>query len=134
MTTEFELTMNGSSKNLLDSIAMLADQGINLDTVATSMVDGHYVIKFIASSEEGVRETFAKANLPFKERRVVVVEVRDRPGRWLEAAHLLVDSGIGLESSYLLGRRGDTLVFVFAVDNYDRAKKVASQVTECTME
>ena len=134
MTTEFELAMNGSSKNLLDSIAVLADKGINLDTIVTGREDGHYIIKFITGSEEEVRRTFEKADLPFKERRVLIVEVHDRPGQWVEAAHFLVDAGVGLESSYLLGRRGDKLIFVFAVDNYERAKKVASQVTECFMD
>jgi hypothetical protein len=134
MTTEFELSMNGSSKNLLDSISVLADQGINLDTIATGRVDGHYIIKFVTGSEEEVRRTFMKADLPFKERRVLIVEVHDRPGQWVKAARMLVDGGVGLESSYLLGRHGDKLRFVFVVDNYERAKKIASQVTECSMD
>src|SRR4030042_2331727 len=55
MTTEFELAMNGSSKNLLDSIAVLADKGINLDTIVTGREGGHYTLNFITGSEEGVR-------------------------------------------------------------------------------
>lgn len=134
MTTEFELSMNGSSTNLLDSISVLADHGINLDTIATAKTDGHYVIKFVTGSEEEVRRTFIKADLPFKERRVLVVEVHDRPGQWVKAARILVDAGVNLEASYLLGRHGDKVRFVFVVDNYERAKRVASQVTECSMD
>ncbi len=134
MTTEFELSINGSSQNLLDAINVLADQGINLNTIATGKVDGHYVVKFITGSEEEVRRTFMKADLPFTERRVLVVEVHDRPGQWMKAARHLVDAGVGMEASYLLGQHGDKLRFVFVVDKYDMAKKVASQITECSMD
>lgn len=134
MTTEFELSMNGSSKNLLDSIAVLADQDINLDTMTTSKVDGHYVIRFVTGSEDEVRRTFIKADLPFKERRVLILEVHNRPGQWVKAARILVDAGVNLESSYLLSQQGEKLRFVFAVDNLDMAKKVACQVTECSLD
>jgi hypothetical protein len=134
MTTEFELSFNGSSQNLLDAISVLADQGINLNTIATGKVGAGYVIKFITGTEEEVRRTFIKADLPFKERKVLIVEVHNRPGQWLKAARHLVDAGIGLEASYLLGQHGDKLRFVFVVDNYEMAKKVAGQITECSMD
>ena len=134
MTTEFELSVNGSSKDLLDSIAVLADQDINLNTIATAKADGHYVIKFITGSEDEVRRTFIKADLPFKEKRVLIVEVHNRPGMWVKAAHHLVDGGVQLEASYLLGQHGDKLTFVFVVDNYERAKKIAGQITNCSMD
>ena len=134
MTTEFELSLNGSSKNLLDSIAVLAEQDINLETVSTGRVDGHFVIRFVTGSEEEVRRTFMKADLPFKEKRVLIVEVHNRPGQWVKAARVLVDGGVGLESSYLLSQQGDKLRFVFVVDNFERARKIASQITECSMD
>lgn len=134
MTTEFELTFNGSSQNLLDAISVLADQGINLNTIATGKVDGKFVIKFITGSEEEVRRTFLKADLPFKERKVLIVEVHNRPGQWLKAARHLVDAGVGLEASYLLSQHAEKLRFVFVVDNFEMAKKVASQITECSMD
>lgn len=134
MTTEFELSFNGSSRNLLDAISVLADQGINLNTIATGKVNGRYMIKFITGSEDAVRSTFLKADLPFTERKVLVVEVDNRPGQWLKAARHLVDAGVVLDASYLLGHHGNKLLFVFAVDNYEMAKKVASQITECSMD
>jgi hypothetical protein len=134
MTTEFELSFNGSGPNLLDAVTILAEHAINMNTIATAKVDGRYVIKFITGSEEEVRRTFIKADLDFKERRVLVVEVNDRPGQWVKAARILVDAGVKLEASYLLGQHGDKLRFVFAVDNYETAKKVAGQITDCSMD
>jgi hypothetical protein len=134
MTTEFELSFNGSSHNLLDAITVLAEHDINMNTIATGKVDGRYVIKFITGSEDEVRRTFIKADLGFKERRVLVVEVHDRPGQWVKAARILADAGVQLEASYLLGQHGDKLRFVFVVDNYETAKRVASQITDCSMD
>jgi hypothetical protein len=45
-----------------------------------------------------------------------------------------VDGGVQLEASYLLGQHGDKLTFVFVVDNYERAKKIAGQITNCSMD
>ena len=75
-----------------------------------------------------------KADLLFKERKVLIVDVFNRPGQWVRAALHLVDSGVELEGSYLLGQHGDKLMFVFAVNNYEMAKKVAGQFTECSMD
>ena len=132
--TEFDVYISGSGKNLLDAIGVLADEGVNLNTIATTKNGGGYNVKFITGDEEKTRRTFIKADLPFTERKVLVVDVFNRPGQWVRAAHHLVDAGVSFEGSYLLGQDGDTLRFVFAVSNYEMAKKVAGQFTECSMD
>lgn len=133
-TTEFELSVTGSSKDLLGMIAVLAEQSINLDTVATAKIGDRYVIRFLTGCEEESRRTFIKADIPFKERRVLAIDMYNRPGQWLRAARCLVDSGIELDSSYLLGQKGDRLRFVFGVTDYQKAKKVAEQIAECSVD
>ncbi|MBU1158460.1 MAG: hypothetical protein KKE24_03895 [Candidatus Thermoplasmatota archaeon] len=132
MATEFELSVTGSTRNMLDAIGVLADKLINLDTIATAKVDDRYVIRFLTGCEEECRTTFMKADLPFTERKVLVLDVHDRPGQWLRAARCLMDQGIELEESYLLTKTNGKLRFVFGVSDYQRAKAIASQMTDCS--
>lgn len=134
MATEFEIFVSGNSKNLMDAIGVLAEHGVNLNTIATAKNGGGYSVKFLTGNEEHTRRTFMKSDIPFKERRVLVVDVFNRPGQWVKAAHHLADAGVELEGSYLLGQHDDKLRFVFAVNNYEMAKKVAGQFTECSMD
>ncbi|HEX9908266.1 MAG TPA: hypothetical protein VGB78_07375 [Thermoplasmata archaeon] len=131
MTTEFEFSINGTSKDLLDTIAILAGQNVNLDTIATGKTDDRYVVKFLTGNEEECRRTFIKADLPFKERRVLVIDMHNRPGQWIKAAKCIVNEGVELQASYLYKQEGDRLMFVFCVDDYEKAKKVAGQIAEC---
>lgn len=128
MATEFEMSFTGSSKNLLDAIAVLADHEVNMDTVATARVDDRFVIKFLTGSEEMVRRTFMKADIQFKDRQVLIIEMLNKPGQWLKVARPLVDAGVEINASYLLGQENERQRFVFAVDDWEKAKKVASKI------
>ena len=134
MATEFELSYSGSSKSLLDAIAILADHNINLSTVATARVGDRYVIKFLTGSEEEVRRMLMKADLQFEERPVIIVRMFNKPGQWLKVARSLVDAGIEIHTSYLLSEKEDTQSFVFAVDNIEGARKVCTRIAECSMD
>ena len=134
MTTEFELSVDGSSENLLIAFNLLADHQVNLDTVATAKVDDRYVIKFLTGCEEECRRTFMKADLPFTERKVLVVEMYNKPGQWMKAARALIAAGVRLETSYLSGQEGERLRFVFGVDDYNGAKQVIGQIAEYSVD
>ncbi|UCE92341.1 MAG: hypothetical protein JSV90_04180 [Methanobacteriota archaeon] len=134
MTTEFELSVDGSSENLLNAISLLAEHQVNLDTIATAKVDDKYVIKFLTGCEEECRRTFMKSDLPFKERKVLVVQMYNKPGQWMKAARALLSAGVVVETSYLSGQEGDKLRFVFGVDDYDGAKAVIGQIAEYSVD
>jgi hypothetical protein len=134
MTTEFELTVDGSSENLLNAFNILAEHQVNLDTIATAKVDDKYVIKFLTGCEEECRRTFMKSDLDFKERKVLVVEMFNKPGQWMKAARALMGSGVNLETSYLSGQNADKLRFVFGVDDYDKAKEIMGQIAEYSVD
>lgn len=134
MTTEFELSVDGSSEDLLNAISLLAEHQVNLDTIATAKADDKYVIKFLTGCEEECRRTFMKADLPFKERKVLVVQMYNKPGQWMKAAKALLSAGVVVETSYLSGQEGDKLRFVFGVDDYDGAKAVIGQIAEYSVD
>lgn len=132
MATEFELSVSGPTKNLLDAIGVLSDRFINLETVATAKVGERFVVRFITGNDDECRAAFMKADLPFKERNVLVLEVHNKPGRWLNAARRLTEGGVELEGSYLLSQKDDRLRFVFGVSDYARAKEIAGRIAECS--
>jgi hypothetical protein len=134
MATEFEISVAGPTKNLLDAIGVLSSQLVNLETVATAKVDDKYVVRFLTGNDDECRGAFMKADLPFKERKVLVLDVFNRPGQWLRAARCLTDGGVELEGSYLLGQKNDRLRFVFGVSDYERAKKIVGQITDCSLD
>ena len=129
MATEFEMSFTGSSKNLLNALAVLAEHDVNMDTVATAHVDDRFVVKFLSGSEEKVRTTFMKADIHFKDRPVLVIEMTNMPGQWLKVARSLVDAGIEIKASYLVGQENDRQRYVFAVDDYEKAKKAATKIS-----
>jgi len=134
MTTEFEMSVDGSSENLLNAFNLLAEHQVNLDTIATAKVEDRYVIKFLTGCEEECRRTFMKADLPFTERKVLVVEMFNRPGQWMKAARALVAAGFSLETSYLSGQKDNKLRFVFGVDDYEGAKTIIGQIAEYSVD
>jgi hypothetical protein len=113
---------------------VLSSQLVNLETVATAKVADRYVVRFLTGNEDECRGAFMKADLPFKERKVLVLDVFNRPGQWLRAARCLTDGGVELEGSYLLGQKNDRLRFVFGVSDYEKAKKIVGQITDCSLD
>ena len=134
MMTEFELSITGSSKYLLDVVALLGEHGINIDTVATARVGDRWVIKFLTGSEEEVRRTFIKANLDFKERKVLVIDIPNLPGEWVRTARALVDKKVDIDASYMLGQKDGKLRFVFGVNDPELAHKTAKLLPEVSVE
>ncbi len=132
MTTEFELSIKGTSKDLLDAISVLASQGLNLDTIATGRTNDRYVVKFLTGDEEECRRTFIKADLQFEERKVLVMDMYNRPGQWIKAAKCIANAGVEIYASYLYSVKGDRMRFVFCVNDYEMAKRVAAQIAECS--
>jgi len=134
MATEFELTVPGSTKDLVNAVAVLAEYNVNLSTVASARVGDRFVVKFLTNNEEECRNGFMKADIDFKERKVLVLNVANRPGEWVKAARCLANADVEITTSYLLSRNGDKLSFVFAVSDYEKAKKIVGQLTECSLD
>lgn len=132
MTTEFELYIPGTSRNLLDAVAVLSEHNINLDTIAARKVGDKFVLRFVTALEEECRRTFMKADLSYKERKVLVIEMLNRPGQWLRIAREMTEGGVELEGSYLLGQNGTKMRYVFVVNEYERAKKIVCQIADCS--
>ena len=45
-----------------------------------------------------------KADLHFRENKVLVVEVPNKPGQWLRVAQAMADEGVEVSHTYLVGQ------------------------------
>jgi len=68
------------------------------------------------------------------DRRVLVVEMQNKPGQWLKVADALVGAGVEIEASYMLSQRGDKQSFVFAVSDYEKARGICGKLGECSID
>ena len=56
MATEFEVTISGTGKNLLNTIGILAEHGVNLNTITTTRNGNGYNVRFITGDDEATGE------------------------------------------------------------------------------
>ena len=134
MATEFEVRLDGPTKSLLKAISVLATKKINLDTVSISPAERGYLVRFLTGSEENVRTSLMKADLPFKENKVLVIKMQNKPGEWLRVAQELADEGIEVSHSYRVGESHDSHVYAFGVSDYQKAKNVCKKFGECAVD
>ncbi len=134
MATEFEVRLDGPTESLVKAITVLAEERINLDTVAISRADHGYLVRFLSGSDEAVRTSMMKADLPFKENTVLVIGMPNRPGEWLRVADALAQSGVEVSHSYRVGEDGGRHVYAFGVNDYAKAKMVCGKLGECSVE
>lgn len=131
MPTEFEVLLDGPTKSLLNAIRVLADQRINLDTVSIAESEHGYMVRFLTGSEEDVRRSLMKADLNYKENKVLVIEMPNKPGQWLRVAQALADDGIEVSHTYRVGEANQNHVYAFGVSDYQKAKDSCGKLGVC---
>lgn len=134
MATEFEVRLDGPTESLVKAISVLAGKRINLDTVTISPADHGYSVRFLTGSEEAVRTSLMKADLPFKENTVLVIQIPNKPGQWLKVAEALAKAGIEVSHTYRVGEADRNHLYAFGVSDYKKAKKVCGKLGECSMD
>ncbi len=134
MTTEFEVKLDGPTKSLLKAVSILATKKINLDTVSITASGHGFNVRFLTGSEENVRTSLMKADLPFRENKVLVVGMPNKPGQWLKVAEALAEAGVEISHSYRVGEEGRSHIYVFGVTDYIKAKKACTKVAKCAGE
>jgi len=131
MATEFEVRLDGPTSSLLKAIEVLAEEKINLDTVSIAPAAHGYVVRFLTGADESVRTSMMKADLPFRENQVLVIQVPNRPGQWLRVADALAKAGVEVSHTYQVGGKGRNNFFAFGVSDYGKAKKICTKLGRC---
>ena len=109
----------------------MADKRINLDTVSISQAGHGYLVRFLTGSEEDVRTSLMKADLSFRENKVLVIEIANKPGQWLRVAQKLADGGIEISHTYRVGEASGNHVYAYGVSDYAKARKLCRKLGKC---
>lgn len=124
MPTEFKVSVDGQSKDVLRIAELIAGCGVNLVTVSIERIGEDIFVRILTSDDESCTRCLMKADIEFDTREVLIAELNDRPGQWAKIARELTDAGLKIEASYLLSRDGDKMEFVFAVDEPKKGRQI----------
>ncbi len=84
--------------------SVLADAGVNLQTLTLAESRDYGIVRIIADTPEGAIEALSKAGIAAKLIDVVAVEVADRPGALLGILDKAAQGGLNLDYMYAMTR------------------------------
>jgi len=120
---QFEILINDRPGELAKVTDALAMNGINIMAIASERC-GNPIIRIVTDDEQSTRAALNKANMKFREKELMVIELQDRPGELSKVAKRLANSGVNVESIHILNKRTSTTSIALVVDNY----KIASEI------
>ena len=113
---------------------MLADNGINIETMALADTEQFGVLRILVKNWERAKEVFENNGVVVRVSEVVALAVGHRPGGLADILDTLDDAGLNIE--YMYGfyqhigneKQGtDGAIIVFRFDNPDVAVKMLQQ-------
>jgi hypothetical protein len=123
MAKEAIVRMNNRIGVLAQVTKSLADMGINIEAVITTVEGTDAVIRMVTGDHQRTVDALREQRLEVQEAKVVVAELEHRPGLLREITDKLARQHIDL--SYLYGTAaGDKCLVVLSSTNNDWAVKV----------
>ncbi|MEM4390017.1 MAG: ACT domain-containing protein [Candidatus Micrarchaeia archaeon] len=109
---------------LHDITKALADENINIDSIAADTVGGKAFIRIVCSNERKAEEVLRKKKYKVVTSEVIVVKLKNRPGELSEMTKKLAKARINIENVHLLHKGAEEGIFALKVDKHDKALKV----------
>ncbi|MEW6329361.1 MAG: ACT domain-containing protein [Candidatus Micrarchaeota archaeon] len=109
---------------LADISAILAESGINIESVSVEVVKGNAVIRMTTSSEQKAIKLLKKAKYEVISSDVVVVKLADQPGQLSKIARILADAKINIENVHLLFKAGGKTFVAIKADEHGKATEL----------
>ncbi|MCX6775306.1 MAG: ACT domain-containing protein [Candidatus Micrarchaeota archaeon] len=114
-----------------DRIGLLADLSgalgladINVESISADTMGDRAVIHLVVSDDKRGKEILEKKGFIVMSSDAIVVKVIDRPGELAKVAKILADAKVSVKNVQLLTKEGGLALFVFRVDNADKATKL----------
>lgn len=82
----------------------LGGVGVNIKSISAQAVGDKAVIRLITEDETSARNVLEKHGFKVNVSDILSVKVRDRPGELAKIARKLAQSGVDLESVYVIGK------------------------------
>lgn len=119
---QLSLFLENKPGHVARACRLLADAGINIETVALADTAQFGILRLLVSDVERAREVFQTHGVVAKETEVVAVLVPHVPGGLADI--LTIIDGAGLNIEYMYGfhaNLADAAIIVFRFDNPDHA-------------
>ena len=105
---------------IADISRVLADSGINIETISTEALDDMGTITLTTDNYDGALRALTDAGFKTVTDDSLIVSLRDEPGALAKVAEKLKQGGVNIQSLHIVERRGDYTTVAILPD--DRAK------------
>ncbi len=105
---------------IADISRVLADNGINIETISTESLDDKGSISLTTDDYDGALRALTDAGFKTVTDDSLIVSLRDEPGALAKVAEKLKQGGVNIQSLHIVERRGDYTTVAILPD--DRAK------------
>ncbi|MFN2388429.1 MAG: ACT domain-containing protein [Actinomycetota bacterium] len=125
MLEEILVSVDDRPGMLADIGELLGRSGVNIETFSAYSHDGRGLIHLVVDDGEDAAEILASNGIKVEgARRVLTATLDDRPGELGRYCRKLADAGVMISAAYLMERSGGETELIFAVDDFDKARRV----------
>ena len=119
--TEFVIDLVNRPGSLAKVTELLADAGVNVETLAAWGADGDAVVRLIVDHADAARRALDAAGLRTTEHTVLTARLPHRPGALAELTRALADAAVNIDAMYVLRSHEHEIEVALAVDQPDTA-------------
>lgn len=119
--TEFVIDLANRPGSLASVTQLLADEGVNVETLAAWGADGDGIVRLIVDNAEAARRALTAAGLRITEHQVLTATLPHRPGALAELTRALADAAVNIDAMYVLRSNEREVEIALAVDQPEAA-------------
>ena len=107
---------------IADISRVLADNGINIETISTESLDDTGTISLTTDDYDGALRALTTAGFKTVTDDSLIVSLRDEPGALAKVAEKLKQGGVNIQSLHIVERRGDYTTVAILPDDREKAE------------
>ena len=114
---------------IADISRVLADSGINIETISAEALGEKGVITLTANDYDGALRALTDADFKTVTDDALVLSLRDEPGALAKVAESLKRGGVSIQSLHILDRRDNHTTVAISTDNRAKAETLVERET-----
>ena len=107
---------------IADISRVLADNGINIETISTESLDDKGSISLTTDDYDGALRALTDAGFKTVTDDSLIVSLKDEPGALAKVAEKLKQGGVNIQSLHIVERRGDYTTVAILPDDREKAE------------
>ncbi|MCX8198369.1 MAG: hypothetical protein N3F07_04255 [Candidatus Micrarchaeota archaeon] len=112
---------------IADISYILGKAKINIEAISAEVYGGKGIINLMVKDEQKAAKLLSANGYKVLESELIIVKLKDEPGRLSEVSALLKDAGINISNLYLLARGNGVSIDAISVDKPKKARKVLAE-------